>query len=150
MRAELPSRAEFVALHRLRVRWSEIDAQGIVFNPNYLVYADLAMTEYMRALGLPYAECVKLYGADWFAVRSEVDFVASALFDDELELGARVEYIGTSSYRVRVAIFRGDGLLTQVRTTYVNASLDDKKPIPLADDFIARIEAYERVPPLRK
>src|ERR1700712_1709293 len=143
MRSALPSRAEFVVVERVRVRWSEIDAQGIVFNPNYLVYADLAMTEYMRALGLPYSECVARYGADWFAIRSEVDFWGSAVFDDELELAARVEYLGTTSYRVRVAIFRGDDVLTQVRMTYVNASVRDKKPTPLADDFIARIEAYE-------
>ncbi|MDB4989918.1 MAG: 4-hydroxybenzoyl-CoA thioesterase [Myxococcaceae bacterium] len=150
MRGELPLRAEFVVFYRLRVRWSEVDAQGIVFNPNYLAYADLALTEYLRALGLPYTECMKLYGMDWLAARSEVDFVGSALFDDELELAARVEYIGMTSFRMRVGIFRGEEVLTQIRTTYVNASLTEKKPLPLPAGFIARLEAHERTPPLRK
>ena len=28
--------------HQLRVRWSEVDAQGVVFNPHYLTFADIA------------------------------------------------------------------------------------------------------------
>ena len=43
------SRQDFTFFHPLRVRWSEVDPQGIVFNPNYLAYADIALTEYMRA-----------------------------------------------------------------------------------------------------
>src|SRR3978361_1452685 len=108
MRSALPSRAEFVVVERVRVRWSEIDAQGIVLNPNYLVYADLAMTEYMRAIGLPYPECVRRYAADLFAARAELDFVGSAAFDDQLELAARVEYIGRTSFRLRICIFRDE------------------------------------------
>ena len=37
----------------LRVRWNEVDAQGIVFNAQYLAYLDVASTGYWRALGLP-------------------------------------------------------------------------------------------------
>ena len=34
--------------HRLRVRYGECDAQGIVFNANYLAYVDVALTELWR------------------------------------------------------------------------------------------------------
>ena len=47
-RPDLPRRPRFGFFHPLRVRWSELDPQGIVFNPNYLVYFDIAVTEYMR------------------------------------------------------------------------------------------------------
>ena len=36
----------------LRVRYSECDAQKVVFNGRYGEYVDLAVTEYMRAIGL--------------------------------------------------------------------------------------------------
>jgi len=49
---ELP-REDFAFFYPLRVRWSEVDLQGIVFNPHYLAYADLAISEYMRAVGFP-------------------------------------------------------------------------------------------------
>ncbi len=29
--------------HRLRVRWAECDMQGIVFNPHYMMYFDVAI-----------------------------------------------------------------------------------------------------------
>jgi acyl-CoA thioester hydrolase len=35
--------------HELRVRYGECDPQGIVFNANYLLYFDVAFTEYWRA-----------------------------------------------------------------------------------------------------
>lgn len=33
----------------LRVRWAEVDRQGIVFNGHYLTYFDVGITEYWRA-----------------------------------------------------------------------------------------------------
>ena len=35
-------RDDFRLRHELRVRWAEVDPQGIVFNPNYLMYFDVA------------------------------------------------------------------------------------------------------------
>jgi hypothetical protein len=55
-KAQPSPRSDFRFAHRLRVRWSEVDAQGIVFNPNYFVYADVGFTEYMRAVGLAYPQ----------------------------------------------------------------------------------------------
>ena len=43
--------ADFRVQERVRVRFNEIDGQNIVFNGNYLVYADIGVTEYFRALG---------------------------------------------------------------------------------------------------
>ena len=40
------NRTEFRFLDRLRVRWSEIDAQQIVFNAHYLTYFDTAVAGY--------------------------------------------------------------------------------------------------------
>ena len=42
--------------HRLRVRWSECDLQGVVFYPNYFAYVDHAITELWREAIGPYAE----------------------------------------------------------------------------------------------
>ncbi|MBI4736341.1 MAG: hypothetical protein HY766_09850 [candidate division NC10 bacterium] len=38
----------------VRVRYSEIDRQGIVYYSRYLEYVDVALSEYFRALGFPY------------------------------------------------------------------------------------------------
>ena len=45
------SREQFWFSHPFRVRYSEIDGQGVVFNAHYLTYFDTTITEYFRALG---------------------------------------------------------------------------------------------------
>jgi len=150
MAEQRATRDEFVFFHPLRVRWSELDPQGIVFNPNYFVYADIAMSEYLRAVSFVYPEAFARHGVDTFAVRAEASFVGSAVYDDVLELGARVEQLGRTSFRLLIAMFRGDALLTEIRMTYVNASLETKKPLPLSDEFVSKVEAYERTAPARK
>ena len=42
-----------------RVRYSDVDAQGIVFYVNYLTYLDTAHSEYMRTLSFDYRDYVK-------------------------------------------------------------------------------------------
>jgi acyl-CoA thioester hydrolase len=142
--------ADFAFFEPMRVRWADVDMQGIVFNPNYLVYADNAMTEYMRGAGFPYPQALLPFGADIFAVGSQIDFKASARFDDELRVGARIERIGRTSFRFRLAVFRGDELLADIRTTYVCATPDEtRKTLPVPEKFIAIVEGFERLKPER-
>lgn len=44
--------------HRLRVRYAECDAQGVVFNAHYLTYLDVSITELWRAAFGSYAAMV--------------------------------------------------------------------------------------------
>jgi acyl-CoA thioester hydrolase len=143
------ARNEFTFCHPLRVRWSEVDPQGIVFNPNYLAYADIALTEYMRRIGYPYPDALLRLGSDLFAVRAEINFRASAKYDDELDLAARVSRIGRTSLNLAVGICRGDQILCEVLLTYVNASSETQKPMPLPEPFVATIIAFEKRPPER-
>ena len=146
-----PSRPDdFAFFEPLRVRWADVDMQGIVFNPNYLVYADTAMTEYMRTVGFPYPQALLPFGADIFAVGSQIDFKASARFDDVLRVGARIERVGRTSFRFRIAVFRQDELLADVRTTYVCATPgEDRTSLPVPEKFIAMVEGFERLKPER-
>jgi acyl-CoA thioester hydrolase len=140
---------DFAFFEPLRVRWADVDMQGIVFNPNYLVYADTAMTEYMRAAGFPYPQAL-LPAADLFAVSSTIDFKASARFDDVLRIGARVERIGRTSFRFHIAVFREAELLADIRTTYVCATPgENRRPVPVPAGFITAVEAFERMKPAR-
>ena len=56
--------SEFRLVHRLRVRWAEVDMQKIVFNAHYLMYFDTAITDYWRALALPYEEAMTQLGGE--------------------------------------------------------------------------------------
>ncbi|MEQ9510770.1 MAG: hotdog domain-containing protein, partial [Alloalcanivorax xenomutans] len=71
--------------YRLRVRYSECDAQHVVFNARYGDYVDLAMTEFMRALGRDYGALLAR-GLDNQVVKLTLEWKASARFDDVLEI----------------------------------------------------------------
>lgn len=139
--------SDFVMTTPLRVRWADVDMQGIVFNPNYLVYADVAMTEYMRAVGYPYPQTLLPFGVDVFAVSSTVDFRASALFDDDLTLAVRTQRFGRTSFLFRIGVFRGEDLLADVKTTYVCATPEERKPAPVPEGFKTAVTAFERLAP---
>ena len=54
---------DFRCRHRLTVRWAEVDAQKIVFNAHYLMYADVAITDYWRQMALPYTQSWAIWAA---------------------------------------------------------------------------------------
>lgn len=132
-----PERNQFRFFHDLRVRWGEVDAQGVVFNPNYLVFADVAGTEYLRAIGAFGADV-----SDLFVANANVNFRQSARFDDELSIGVRVAHRGTTSLLFVIAMWRDETLIADVALTYVRVDAATGKPA--SPDLVVRlIEAYE-------
>ena len=111
----------------LRVRYAEVDAQGIVFNANYLVYLDTAVTEYFRARGRTYAQFVKETGMDFHVVRCVVDYKRPARFDDEISICLRAGYAGVRVFW-NAAIFRGDELLCTAELTYASVDTETGRP----------------------
>lgn len=112
----------------MRVRWAESDPQGIVFNGHYLTYFDVGITEYWRALGIPYPSTVERYGVDLFVVKATVEYHAPARYDDELDIGVRVGRIGNSSMQFVLGIFRGEARLISGEVIYVAADAQTRKP----------------------
>ena len=104
----------------LRVRFAETDAQGVVWNGNYLTYFDVAMTEYLRAMGLAYQEAVG-DGFEFVLARFAIDYKAPAAFDDPIEIFTGVARIGNSSITFGFEMFNGDNglLLNQGEAVYV-------------------------------
>lgn len=122
--------------HPLRVRWAEVDAQGVVFNPNYFLYADVAATEFLRTLGIIQATTPDLLES--YVVDARATFRAPAHFDDLLDVGVRVDRVGRSSYALAIDIARGSRVVVEVRLTYVRAV--DGASIPLSDAFRLALE----------
>jgi len=142
------AREQFVFCHRLRVRWAEVDRQGIVFNGNYFLYFDVAITEYWRAIGIDYPDgFVKAFATDMFAVKATAEYHGSATYEDELDVCCRVSRIGRSSMTFLFGIWRGAEPLTSGELVYVNADLKTRKSAPWPDALKSAILAYERVKP---
>jgi acyl-CoA thioester hydrolase len=139
------SRNQFWFFHPFRVRYSEIDGQGVVFNAHYLTYFDTTITEYFRALGYDQFADAKATGIDFHVVRSLIEYKAPVLFDWELEVGARVARIGNSSLTFELAIYLkggGEGLVTG-EIVWVYTDQQSHRPVPISKpirDMIATRE----------
>jgi acyl-CoA thioester hydrolase len=134
----------------LRVRWAEVDMQGVVFNGHYLTYCDVCVTEYWRALGLRYPQDFLQQGSDTFVRKASIEYHAPARFDDELEVCARSARIGSSSLRLVLEMFRRgapETALIGAELVYVNADPAGKTSRPWWPAFRERVRAFERVPP---
>lgn len=129
--------------HLLRVRWADLDPQGVVFNPNYLTYFDVGITEYFRAIGCVYPGAFFAQGVDTFLIKATVEFKAPAKFDDEIEVQARVRRIGRTSMTFVLSIMRGDELLVTGELIYVFTSLSDRKSALVPDVVRRAVLDYE-------
>jgi len=86
-----------------KIRYSDTDAQGIVFNANYLRYVDDAIVDYFDALTVNWSQ-MNERGYDLVLGRAEIDFRSPGRLGDVLSTGVRVESVGTSSIVFDISI----------------------------------------------
>ena len=139
---------DFTVVHKLRVRWAEVDRQDVVFNGHYFFYFDVAVTEYWRAIGIRYpGGFVDAYGTDVYAVKATAEYHGSATYDDVLDIGCRVGRIGRSSLQFVFGIWRGDEHVTSGELVYVNADPKTKKTAHWPEAFRRAVLDFERMAP---
>jgi acyl-CoA thioester hydrolase len=134
-------KAPFKMSARTRVGFSDTDAQGIVYYGRYNPYFDLARVEYLRALGL-----LHRHGPGNFVMRANtVEYFAPAVFDDLIEVFARVVRIGTTSVTFEFAAYRepDDVLMVTAQQTMVYVDVVERKKRPVPDDYRQTILAFE-------
>jgi acyl-CoA thioester hydrolase len=119
--------------HRLRVRWSECDSQGVVFYPNYLAYFDHLLTELWREGVGPYGQIHEL-GIDLVVAEARIRYRVSARFDEEIEIAALISRLGSTSMTTDLKIERvDDGVLLaegELRHVFVEPDSFEKRDIP--------------------
>ena len=82
----------------IKVRFNETDAQGHVNFAWYYNYFDVALIEYLRAIGFSYQRMLA-ENLDMLYVDSHATYHAPAHFDDTLRLHCRAGKVGNSSVR---------------------------------------------------
>lgn len=142
------AKTDFWFSYRHRVRYAEVDAQGIVFFGNYASYFDAAHTEYMRALPFDFMHVCEESGADFHIVRMDTEFHAPARFDEEIEVYVRTAYIGRSSMRVKFEAYRAGSecLLTSSRFIIVNTDQATMSSTPWPEKLVDKITQRELRP----
>jgi acyl-CoA thioester hydrolase len=103
----------------------------------------VAITEYWRALGRPYPAAFEGTGVDLFAVKSTVEYLAPARYDDVIDVGCRAARLGRSSIGFELAIFRGAERITRGEVVYVTADPVARKSVPIPGWLRGAIERFE-------
>ena len=111
----------------LRVRYAETDQMGVVYHANYLIWCEIGRTDFIRAIGKPYAELERegvLLAVSDVALR----FHASARYDDPIRVTTRLIDVRsravTFSYRITHA--ETNTLLASGTTALISLSRDGK------------------------
>ena len=117
--------------HRLRVRYSECDQQGVVFNGHYLFFYDVALNELWRDRVGPYHEMVSR-GFDIVVAEATIRYRAAARFDDLLDISMPVQHLGTTSMIVHPVFRVGSTVIAdgEVRHVFVDPASLAKKAMP--------------------
>ncbi len=125
----------------LRVRYHECDGQGIVFNANYLSYADMASFEVIKALFGSHAKLLER-GFDMVVAESNLRYLAACRFEDELVVESCLERLGNTSMVLDYRIRRGDELVTEVKNRYVWVSTETMRSTTPPEDVREAFAAY--------
>jgi len=116
----------------LRVRYAETDKMGVVYYANYLVWFEVARTEWLRAHGWTYRE-MEAGGAMLPVIGVQCEYLRSAQYDESIT----IRTIGILHSPVRVEftyeVFKQDGTVA-ARGTTMHAAVDLKgKPCRLPE-----------------
>lgn len=79
----------------IRVRYSETDKMGVVYHGNYIQYFEVGRVEYMREIGVVYAEMEK-QGIGMPVVNIDINYRTPAVYDELLTIETWIEQLPTS------------------------------------------------------
>jgi len=128
-----------VFTHRIRVRYAEIDGQGVVFNAHWLTYFDETCTRFVESFGFgPEFWTVEF---DVMLVRAVVEWQGPARFDEWIDISCAPVRLGTKSFDLQyTATVAGKPACTGT-ITYVAVQPGANTSIPIPANVRAALEA---------
>jgi len=125
------------------VRWSDVDAAGIVCYGAYVRFIEIAETELFRAAGITYGKVFDRFDC-WLPRRHfEMEFRRPAFLDERLKVSVGVAHIGNRSITLE---FRFDNerdeRVADCEIVLVCVDRTSFRPKPLAAEIRAALEPY--------
>jgi len=101
-RSQAPAPHDFPSLLSRRLDWSELDVLGHANNARYFTWFEEARMHFFKSVGVP------VTGEEgWGPILAHTDcqFLAPVEWPAQLQLGAQVESVGRSSFKMSYAVF---------------------------------------------
>lgn len=125
------------------VRWSDVDAAGMVCYGAYVRFVEIAETELFRSIGMPYGKVFDQFDCWLPRVHFSCDFHLPARLDEKLTLNAVVKRIGNTSVTLAFSIDNaGGGRVADFEVVLVCLDRQTFKSKPLPDELRTALRRY--------
>ena len=134
-------RDDFRHATHVQVRLGDLDPFGHVNNAVVATYVEQGRVLYLRDVLGTGADPVSM---PFILARLEIDYLEQTLFDDPVEVGTRVDWIGRSSVHMSHLLTGRDGReLARSEAVLVAFDYEVEKPVPVSDAWRASMATYE-------
>ena len=118
----MSARASHDSRSRLRVRYAETDQMGVAYHANYLVWFEVARTDWLRHTGNSYRE-MEAAGIQLPVIEAHCEYRQPARYDDDLDIRTRATRLSPVRVRFDYELMREDAEVLATGYT-VHAALD--------------------------
>jgi len=115
----------------VRVYWEDTDAGGVVYYANYLKFLERARSEWLRSFGFEQDVLLDETGVAFVVRRVEIDYLAPARFNDQLDVAVSLHEAGRASFVVRQELMRGEIRLAAAVVTLACVDAAQFKPVKI-------------------
>lgn len=120
---------------KIRVRYAETDAMGIVYHANYYVWFEVGRGDYMRRFDMSYKQMEEA-GVILPVVESHCRYRQPAKYDDLLTVKTTVKELGGVRLRFQYQVLRDSDNVLLAEGETVHAFTDKtKKPVNLKKHY---------------
>ena len=131
--------------YNFRIRYSEVDAQKIVYNSHYLTFLDVSIFEFFNAIGFNQEKYIKDTNNEFHTVKAIVEYKAPATLGDTVEVFTRIKNIGNSSitFQQEIYLLKSNDLIATGEIVWVNTNQDKMKPTRVPDHLRNLLKEYQ-------
>ncbi|WP_425071172.1 tol-pal system-associated acyl-CoA thioesterase [Sagittula sp. S175] len=111
-------------IFRVRVYYEDTDMAGIVYHANYLKFIERARSDWVKQQGLDQNEMREKDGIVFVVRRIEADYLATAKYDDLLEIRTLTKSMTGVRLVMTQEVCRGEEVLFRAEVTAVCVTTD--------------------------
>ena len=127
---------------QIRVRYKDTDQMGIMHHSNYIVLYEQARTEWLREMGLTYAE-IERRGVMSPIIEVNSRYHFPAFYDELLTVKVKMEQMHTARLVVDAEFYNPDGKLINTGSVTLGfMSAQTRRPCRVPEWFLAALEEY--------
>ncbi len=128
----------------LRVRFYEVDLQGVTHHAEMIRYFEIGRVEYWRKLGIGYQEFLDS-GYQYVVARVECDYIKPLKFDMVTSLKVRIaSFSRTSSTYEYLISDDSDEPAVFGKTVLVCLKSGGNRPTPIPNEYFRRVLDFEK------